>query len=250
MESSNPAPRFPARPRIVPVIDVTGGRVVRAIGGRRDEYQPVESGLTNSTEPVAVARALLEASGANELYVADLDAIRFGILSDAVVELVAQIPVTWIVDAGCLAPTVHTERVRRVIPCEVDVTPEQARDFARMPGHPAGAVFSLDLMHGSLRGPWRRWGVKHDRDWRGVVRRAYRIGFRSLIVLDVARVGTGRGVGTGDTCRAIRSEFRGVEVFTGGGVRGWGDVEDVPADAVLVASALHDGSITFPRPAA
>src|SRR5262245_49647566 len=52
-----------------------GGVVVRAVGGRRDEYRPVVSTMTDSTEPHAVASALLAATGANELYVADLDAI-------------------------------------------------------------------------------------------------------------------------------------------------------------------------------
>src|SRR4051794_38219838 len=62
--------------RIIPVLDVMGGQVVRAIGGRRDEYRPLVSPLCGSSEPVAVASALLATTGATELYVADLDAIR------------------------------------------------------------------------------------------------------------------------------------------------------------------------------
>src|SRR5262245_8374983 len=64
------------KPRIIPVLDVMKGQVVRAVGGRRDEYRPIVSKLTASTEPLEVAKALLDATGANELYVADLDAIR------------------------------------------------------------------------------------------------------------------------------------------------------------------------------
>src|SRR5688572_28938554 len=62
-------------PKIIPVIDLMGGRVVRAVGGRRSEYQPVRSVLTDSTEPGEVARALVAATGADCVYVADLDAI-------------------------------------------------------------------------------------------------------------------------------------------------------------------------------
>src|SRR5262249_33670542 len=65
----------PRKPRLIPVLDVMGGRVVRAVAGRRDDYRPMVSKLTESTEPLAVASALLAASGATELYVADLDAI-------------------------------------------------------------------------------------------------------------------------------------------------------------------------------
>ena len=71
-------------------------------------------------------------------------------------------------------------------------------------------------------------------------------------MLDLAHVGTEQGSGTGELCRTIRDEYPAVEIITGGGVRSWADVQqlaDAGADAVLVASALHDGSLTLPRPA-
>src|SRR5689334_6070000 len=61
--------------RIVPVLDVMGGLVVRGAGGRREEYRPVVSRLTASCAPLDVARAFREHYGLNELYIADLDAI-------------------------------------------------------------------------------------------------------------------------------------------------------------------------------
>src|SRR5260370_4483394 len=61
--------------RIVPVLDLKAGRVVRGVGGRRDDYRPVVSQLTNSSAPCDVATAFLEQFGLRELYVADLDAI-------------------------------------------------------------------------------------------------------------------------------------------------------------------------------
>ena len=63
--------------RIIPVIDVMGGQVVRAVGGRRSEYRPIVSKLTDSTEPVEVAKALLGATGVGEIYLADLDRSLF-----------------------------------------------------------------------------------------------------------------------------------------------------------------------------
>jgi phosphoribosylformimino-5-aminoimidazole carboxamide ribotide isomerase len=78
----------------------------------------------------------------------------------------------------------------------------------------------------------------------------YRFGYRTMIVLDIGRVGSNEGPGTEVTCKLIRGALPDVELLTGGGVRGWDDVrqlEDAGADAVLVASALHDGILT-PRP--
>src|SRR5262245_48698146 len=69
------ATRFTSMIRLIPVIDLQGGRVVRGVGGRRDEYRPVVSRLTDSAEPLAVARAFRDAFEVDEVYIADLDAI-------------------------------------------------------------------------------------------------------------------------------------------------------------------------------
>ena len=46
--------------RLIPVLDVMNGVVVRGVGGRRSEYRPIVSQLTSSTDPVEVARVLIE----------------------------------------------------------------------------------------------------------------------------------------------------------------------------------------------
>ncbi len=61
--------------RVVPVIDLMQGRVVRGIAGRRAEYQAVTSTIAADAQPVTVARALVERLGLDRAYVADLDAI-------------------------------------------------------------------------------------------------------------------------------------------------------------------------------
>src|SRR5438876_12291445 len=61
--------------RVVGVIDLMGGVVVRGVGGRRAEYRPVESQLCASAEAVTVAEAYRLEYGIEELYLADLDAI-------------------------------------------------------------------------------------------------------------------------------------------------------------------------------
>ena len=64
--------------RILPVLDLKGGQVVRGVAGRRKEYRPIVSRIVSSAEPLAVARAFREQFGLRELYVADLDAIAGG----------------------------------------------------------------------------------------------------------------------------------------------------------------------------
>src|SRR5262245_32896730 len=61
--------------RVIPVLDLKDGQVVRGIAGRRHEYRPVVSRLTPSSQPADVARAFRDHLGLTELYLADLDAI-------------------------------------------------------------------------------------------------------------------------------------------------------------------------------
>src|SRR4051794_10759704 len=61
--------------RVIGVIDVMGGVVVRGVGGRRSEYRPVASSLCASAAPLDVAEAFRRECGIGELYLADLEAI-------------------------------------------------------------------------------------------------------------------------------------------------------------------------------
>src|SRR5262245_44711529 len=94
MEESKP------RPRIIPVMDIRGGVVVRAIAGRREEYKPLVSRLTDSTDPLVVAEALRRATGTDELYLADLGAIASGKPELEVYRCLAESGRRLIVDAG------------------------------------------------------------------------------------------------------------------------------------------------------
>ena len=218
--------------RIIPVIDIMGGIVVRAIGGRRSEYRPIRSRLTDSTEPLAVAGALLKFTGSKELYVADLDAIC-GDGSPAVDP--SRFPAEVLFDAGVrdfaqLETLNRWPNVRPVVGTETWTVPLQ-----EWPS-PFPAVLSLDYFDGKLR---TGWGPGDE-----LAAIVPRIG--SLIVLDIARVGTGQGPGTEDKIRAFRREYPRLEIIAGGGVSNREDLrrlEEAGADAALVASALHDGSL-------
>jgi phosphoribosylformimino-5-aminoimidazole carboxamide ribotide isomerase len=243
--------------RIIPVIDIMGGRVVRAAGGDRHQYEPISCPLTGSRKAYDIAHALLEMTGAKELYTADLDAIMGRPRIDpAVTGILEMRPVpTWL-DAGIgrklsvaelpalphLLPVVGFETCFR--PDELAAALEQARERP--------LAFSIDLRRGQLVGNWQNWQLEGDRDALTLARRVVAMGVRTLIVLDLARVGTGTGAGTEPLLRAIRNEFPDVELIAGGGVKTHSDIQrlgEAGADAVLVASALHDGTLTSSKPA-
>ena len=61
--------------RIIPVLDIMGGVVVRGVAGRRSEYRPIQSQLCSIAEPATVAQAIVDRFRTIEFYIADLDAI-------------------------------------------------------------------------------------------------------------------------------------------------------------------------------
>src|SRR5262245_8733764 len=61
---------------IIPVLDLKGGVVVHAKGGKRADYRPIETLLGDARDPLEIARALIDLTQSPILYVADLDAIE------------------------------------------------------------------------------------------------------------------------------------------------------------------------------
>jgi phosphoribosylformimino-5-aminoimidazole carboxamide ribotide isomerase len=269
--------------RVIPVIDVLGGRVVRAIGGRRSDYQPVQSRLTSSTNPLDVARALVDTTGAAELYAADLDSIIDpswdGRLVDRLcdglpnVRILLDIGVRTEADLAKLHPYRQSGRIpilgwprwRRIENLVAVIGTETLETFAA-----AAAVsnefcpelaLSVDLIDGRWVGrpdPWADWGITAESRVQDVIDAAMQtLGCVYLILLDLAVVGTGRG--PHPYCETLVRQFRdqyaggeGRELLVGGGIRGPEDVRrlaDAGADGVLVASALHDGTLSrWPAP--
>jgi phosphoribosylformimino-5-aminoimidazole carboxamide ribotide isomerase len=232
--------------RVVPVLDVLGGVVVRGVGGRRQEYRPVVSRLTPSSAPLDVARALAAHFGLRELYVADLDAIAGAAPArDVYAALKAGGFRLW-VDAGVRV----AEDALALAAAGVDTVVAGLETLAG-PGALAEAaarlgerlVFSLDLRAGV---PLAGGGVWDSDPWR-IAQEAIERGVRRVLVLDLARVGVGAGVGTEALCARLAAAHPEVEVSAGGGVRGRGDLlalKGAGVRAALVASALHDGRLT------
>jgi phosphoribosylformimino-5-aminoimidazole carboxamide ribotide isomerase len=234
--------------RLIPVIDLKDGVAVHGIGGRRSLYQPAVSRLTSSSRPNDVARALVQCYRPRELYLADLDAIAGIVPAWSVYAELLGIGVELWVDAG-----VHDmERVRElaragiagiVFGLESIPGPALLHDAIAAFG-PEQVIFSLDLKNGRPLGNTCAWSAPDDE--MGIALQAIEQGIRRIVVLDLARVGEGKGPGTLELCRQIAERRPQVEIIAGGGVRGPDDLLEMEAAGVagaLVASALHDGRI-------
>jgi phosphoribosylformimino-5-aminoimidazole carboxamide ribotide isomerase len=233
--------------KIIPVIDVLGGRVVHAVRGRRKEYQPLKSNLCASTDPVDVAAAL-KGLGFGELYVADLDAITRGQANFSIFKNIAdKTGLELMVDAGVddlkKAESVLESHVSKVIiGTETLPSASLVAEAVELFGSEKIMV-SLDLMGNQVISGFELGALK---DPLALLREFQEAGVSQIIVLDLARVGSGEGVNMPFLKKVLRNSK--AKVFVGGGVRDVKDLVELQAlgvFGVLVATALHSGKISL-----
>ena len=236
--------------RIVGVLDLAGGLAVHARAGRRDEYQPVQQVAASPIPPgdaVSLATAYRDRLAVDELYVADLDAITAGQPQRVLVSALAAVAPLWL-DAGVTSGDSAREALaagatRLVIGLETLVSFDALAEIAASIGS-ARTAFSLDLRE--RRPVLAVGGIRADMASVEIAERAADAGARTIIVLDLARVGTGRGIDL-ETIARVRDAAPDVSLLAGGGIRGLEDVSrlaDAGCDGVLVATALQDGRMT------
>jgi phosphoribosylformimino-5-aminoimidazole carboxamide ribotide isomerase len=238
--------------RIIPVIDLLHGNVVRGVGGRRSEYQPIQSRFTADAQPTTVANAFVKQFGFDTAYVADLDAIIGDRYSTNHWKQIAAAGLKVWLDAGVTNATY----ARGVIACcnELDISCELivGLESLESPSDLANiqefcdrrAVFSLDMRCGGPLSKIQTWKSLTPLE---IVDQAICHGTNRLIILDLADVGESSGTRTLQLCRDLRKYHPDIELIAGGGVRGLRDLQalaDAGCNAALVASALHDGRLT------
>lgn len=232
--------------KIIPVLDVLNGVVVHAVRGERERYLPLTSTLCTSADPVDVASAF-KSLRFNQCYIADLDAImgklaNFGLYKRIQVEAGLEL----MIDAGIA----DLEKARKVLQSGVSKiiigTETLGRlDFVKRAIKSFGkdrVTVSLDLRKGEIISISE---VIRSMDPLALVRSFLEMDVTQIIVLDVARVGTGQGVNLA-MLREILKKTK-VEVLTGGGIRDIKDLEllrQLGVSGVLLATALHSGRVT------
>jgi phosphoribosylformimino-5-aminoimidazole carboxamide ribotide isomerase len=232
---------------LVPVIDLLGGRVVRGVAGRRDEYRPIQSRLIDSTQPRVIAQALIEHFLPARFYIADLDAIAGAPPAWRIYSELQGLGADLWIDAGVRSPAEAVALADAAIDgivCGLETVPgpQELGEILAAIGAER-VIFSLDLKCGEPMSIGASWPPSAF----VVAQTVIGLGIRRLIVLDLARVGTGVGTGTEELCERIIEANPDIELYAGGGIRGPEDLQRLAACGVrgaLVASALHDGSIT------
>ena len=231
---------------MIPVLDLRGGRAVLARGGRREAYAPVRSRLLDGGaegDPLALGRAYRDILDCDEWYVADLDALAGGAVQHALLKSLVGLGGRVLVDAAVSCPERAHELVadgaaRVVVGLETLPSFNALAAVARAIG--PRVVFSLDLRGGA---PLAQASLA--RTPLEIARGAVTAGAGGIIVLDLARIGGGRGVDL-VLVATLRNAFPHVELLAGGGIGTPHDLErlaDAGLDGALIASALHDGRI-------
>jgi phosphoribosylformimino-5-aminoimidazole carboxamide ribotide isomerase len=222
--------------RIIPVLDLKGGEVVRAEMGRRDSYRPIVTPLSASSDVVAVAEGLRTLFPFPAFYIADLDAIEGRAPNTkAIARLLAMpdAPELWVdagvADAQALDTALAEPLLRPVLGSESQRDDSLLRRFRDHPG----LILSLDFFGDGFRGPPEL--LDQPDLWP-----------ENVIVMTLAKVGAAAGP---DFARLeeIKRKAKNRAVIAAGGVRGEADIRALSSlgiAAALVATSLHNGTLT------
>lgn len=233
---------------IIPVIDLLNGVAVHGIGGKRSEYRPLKSEIAVSPDPSVVLRAYERLPQVTSCYIADLDAIQKRELNRCVLAELARSRLKLIVDRGVRTSSDVEELFDLGIEIAVvalESLPElqTAADLVSQFGS-RRMTFSLDLKNGR---PLAANDILAKADPLEILADIVGIGFSSVIILDLADVGAKSGLSATYLCARARRDFPDVSVITGGGIRSVADLQhlrDLSIDGVLLASALHNATIS------
>jgi phosphoribosylformimino-5-aminoimidazole carboxamide ribotide isomerase len=233
--------------KVIPVIDILNGVVVHAVRGKRREYQPLQSNLCKSVEPLEVAKAFKKL-GFSELYIADLDAITRGSVNFQVLKrIVDETGLKLMVDAG----VADLETAEKLLDCGVSkvvigTETLQSKSFVAEAIRLFGSdhvIVSLDLKGDKVLVKLGFAGCKNPMC---LLLEFKEMGVSGVIVLDLARVGSGEGVNV-DFLKKVLEDIS-IDVYVGGGVRDIKDLvelKNLGVSGVLVATALHSGKISM-----
>jgi phosphoribosylformimino-5-aminoimidazole carboxamide ribotide isomerase len=224
---------------IVPVLDLKGGLVVRAHMGQRDQYRPIKTPLSPTSDPIDVTFGLLSVHPFKTLYIADLDAIEgTGEHRGTLTRLKAAFPLlTLWIDNG-IADRHRAEDLldaglgHLVLGSETQVDVALMRHFAA----DVRVALSLDFRGPSFQGPPEL--LNEPTCWP-----------QRVIVMTLARVGSSAGPDL-ERLGAIRRVAPEKRIFAAGGVRDAADLGLLKRAGIagaLVASCLHDGRLHGPE---
>jgi phosphoribosylformimino-5-aminoimidazole carboxamide ribotide isomerase len=221
--------------RCILALDLLGGVVVRGVRGERDRYRPISeySRIVTTAEPLEVISAMKP----RETYIADLDRITGRGDNLPLIRELSKVTRT-MVDAGAAMPE-DVARLRSAVHSVILGTETASLALIRE-CRSSGIVVSVDMKGGRMMAgdPALRLSPLE------VVKMLDDLALDAIILLDVARVGSGEGIDFG-LLEAAASASRH-PIIAGGGVRDMDDLDRIRAAGgagAIVASAVHSGAI-------
>ena len=222
---------------IIPVLDLMNGLVVHAKHGNRQEYLPIKSIFTDSSEPLAVVQALVTLYPFKQLYIADINAIqKTGSHQKIIDEIANHFPQLEIwLDTGFHNETsiksYQTTNIRPVLGSESLNSIEQYLALSSASKRPA--ILSLDYK---------------DALFQGIQDLSTNASLwpENVIVMTLNKVGSNTGPDMAKLA-SIKQQSKQSNIYAAGGIRGNADLEALKVSGIhgaLVASALHNGALT------
>jgi phosphoribosylformimino-5-aminoimidazole carboxamide ribotide isomerase len=218
--------------KVIPVIDLKNGVVVHAKYGERENYQPIKSVLTKSSDIYSVLNGFLKLHAFDTFYIADLNAITGqGIQTDLIEKVLHHFStITFWVDAGY-------QKKRNFLPNYLPVLGSECftnDNFVELANFEKCFVLSLDFGRNGEKLGSQNFFTQTE-SWS-----------ENVIVMTLNRVGSSNGVAI-DLLEKFKHDYPQTHFVAAGGVRNIEDVKQLEAigiEQILVASALHFGAIT------
>lgn len=222
---------------IIPVIDLMNGQVVHAKQGQRNQYQSIQSKLSNSAKPETVLSCFLELYPFKIIYIADLDAIlKKGTNWQIILDLAFQYKQCefW-VDSG-IDPIIEKNsdsrpgNIKYILGSENKMTKS---DFNTLLIDKPELILSLDFDDNKLKE--NNHLLNNTRLWP-----------EKIITMMLSRVGANKGIDM-QCLDTVLNLAGSKKVYAAGGVRNKDDLielKSIGVNGVLLATALHNGTIT------
>ncbi len=205
--------------------DLKSGKIVHGKSGMRDSYVPVTSLHADTAEPVG----FIEQIKPRFLYIADLDRICGNGDHDALIPALAELTGRILLDRGCKGPDDMPDIPGVSMIVGTETAADTLAQFTK-------GVLSVDIKN-DLVIPWNSDPVTF-------LSSCNRYRFEMVILLDIGRVGTGRGLDK-EMLSTFRAAYLG-PLLWGGGVSSEEDLvllEKAGFDGAIIATAVHTGVI-------
>ncbi|MDZ4792160.1 MAG: HisA/HisF-related TIM barrel protein [Hyphomicrobiales bacterium] len=217
--------------RIIPVIDLKAGQVVRAAGGDRHKYQPWRSPICPNAEPLEAVAGFLRLHPFPTFYIADLDAIE-GLPSqrDLLTSINHYYPDIKIwMDSGLTARKVAMNwRKRPWLHHVLGTESMREEDMHGLKSH----ILSLDFKKGRIVGPFDlQFNIT--------------LWPEDVILMNLDDVGSQNGPNS-TLLEFTRPKSPDTRLYAAGGIRNTADLvelKNLGINGALVATALHEGAI-------